>query len=118
MDGMSAHDDIARGWPLPGDSLPIEFSQHATERYNRLRPGIEPDAAYHALCHMLAGARAAAEPPAWAEHNEGATAWLLLGEDYAAACSPCTLAGNMPLPCAAGSGTSKNARSAPTTASV
>ena len=71
---MSAHDDIARGWPLPGDSLPIEFSQHATERYKRLRPGIEPDAAYHALCHMLAGARVAAEPPAWAEHNEGATA--------------------------------------------
>jgi hypothetical protein len=54
---VSAFADLERGWPLPGDSLPIEFSEHAQERYERLRPGVQPDAASHQLCHMLAGAR-------------------------------------------------------------
>jgi len=85
MSGASAGGvpDPARGLPAAG--YPIDFARHAVERWmERARPGITPHASYLELRHLLATARVVTARPEWLPSAEGAAAWLLLGDDFAA----------------------------------
>ena len=71
---------------IPGDCLPINFAEHAVRRFiERLRPGIESEAAYSELCHLLASSRVVRQPPGWlaTESAPPADRWLLIGDDLA-----------------------------------
>ena len=68
--------------PERADSLPIEFSEHAVERFERLRPDVEREAAYRGLCLMLSAATVTRTPPGWLPNAEPADRWLVLGDDF------------------------------------
>jgi hypothetical protein len=75
--------DPLHGWNhLPGDSVALDFSAHAVERFGeRLRPGLAEDQIRRQLWHMLATATVTREPPPWFSGDRTAVAYLTLGAD-------------------------------------
>ena len=74
--------DPLGGWTtVPADTLPVNFSTHARERFaERLRSGSSD--AVDELSRMLASAIVTTKRPGWfGDSEERAAAYLLLGED-------------------------------------
>jgi hypothetical protein len=63
---VTALDDIDRGWRLPADCAPIDFTEHAVEQANARRyRRLEIDQARRALCAHLEDATVSREAPPW-----------------------------------------------------
>jgi hypothetical protein len=86
---MNADADLARGWRLPGDSVPLIWTHHSVERFaERVRPGLAEADVRVQLSRMLSGAVVTARRPDWLDQSapdaSRADAFLLMGEDVCA----------------------------------
>ena len=78
---MNPLDDLARGWKLPADNLPLVFAGHSVERFReRCRPGLPTDEVRRQLLRMLGSARVVAKPPEFVDGTQGATAYLVIAD--------------------------------------
>lgn len=83
---MDAIEDVLAGRTIRGDNAPLEFTNHACQRYaERSGRELDPELVRKQLSQMLPTVTISAKPPSWFKPTEGgahrAVAYALLGDD-------------------------------------
>jgi len=77
--------DLRRGWNLRGDSVAVQFSEHAVTRFaERVRPTLDTDHIREELSRLLSTATVSKVPPDWVRPGSGKVtpaAYLVLGDE-------------------------------------
>jgi hypothetical protein len=72
--------DLERGWTLPADSAPVDFSEHSYVQANeRVTRRLDEDRARHELHALLPGSVVQRDPPDWIfkPRRRDVIAWLV-----------------------------------------